>query len=235
MLNFFWGPKLPRTPVGSPDIYFGSVRQKNSTEYIDIPLLWIKLFDRSEIGHKSYGSPAKILSTVRQKEFDRKLWCARTHAKSFSKPKTFWISKGFDWETFCYCETKKFWQKNLFYPSSAHNFLIPEISETHITSPTKFFGIVRQKTWQNFVIYSSCAKDCSKPKTFWNSEWFVWESFGYCDTKSFRQKIMISHLAFIKSLDAQKLLEYHWIRLIFVSVVWDKKNRHKIVIYHSHR
>ena len=67
MQNFFWCPKVPGKPMGSSDFCFASVRQKNSTKYCDLPLLWIKIIDMSESSETLNGFPTKTLSTVSQK------------------------------------------------------------------------------------------------------------------------------------------------------------------------
>ena len=67
MQNFFWCPKVPGTPIGSLDFCCASVRQKISTKYCDLPLLWIKVIDMSESSETLNGFPTKTRSTVSQK------------------------------------------------------------------------------------------------------------------------------------------------------------------------
>ena len=73
MHKFFWCSKVPGTPMGSPVFYFASVRQKISTNHRDIPLLWIKIFDRTEISQTQKRFPDKNSQHCESKKFNREL------------------------------------------------------------------------------------------------------------------------------------------------------------------
>ena len=74
MHKFFCCPKLPGTPMGSPDFYSASVRQKISTKYRCILLLWIKFFEMTEISQTQKRFPEKNSQHCESKKVDRELW-----------------------------------------------------------------------------------------------------------------------------------------------------------------
>ena len=74
MHKFFCCPKLPGTPMGSPDFYSASVRQKISTKYRYILLLWIKFFEMTEISQTRKKFPEKNSQHCESKKVDRDLW-----------------------------------------------------------------------------------------------------------------------------------------------------------------
>ena len=83
---------------------------------------------------------------------------------------------------------------NIFTIYPLH-FSIPEISDTLKGFSTNFFGTVRQKIFHR----KSCSSPPppSYPKIFyileilWSTQWFPYEVFRYCETKQFRQKIVM--------------------------------------------
>ena len=104
---------------GSPAMFFGTGRQKNSTKNGDIFLLSIKFSNTRNQWH-SRGFPYEFFGTVRQNIFGRKFWYS---PPSFSSTKLFATgnvpkrsSKGFPCIVFWHCETKNNPRKSSHIP-----------------------------------------------------------------------------------------------------------------------
>ena len=86
----------------------------------------------------------------------------------------------------------------------------------------KFSAPWVKKSRQRIVLYLSCAQNSPIPASS-ETERIPYEVFWHCETNFLRPKIMISHLSCISFFDAQKFLEHQWVRLLFISLLWNKK------------
>ena len=111
-------------------------------------------------------------------------------------------------------------------------FSIPEIIERLEGSPTAFFGSVRQKISEESLDTSPSLLSINffATRNFLKHmiEEFLYEMFRYCETKNFRQKIVIlpfsspSSLLSINFFDTRNFVKDTRVALGSFSVLWDK-------------
>ena len=85
---------------------------------------------------KKKGSPAKI-SVMWDKNIRKKI-VTLLISKKFLIPEQFWNGEGFPYESFRYCETKKFKRKSWYNPRMLNSFRYPEIVK-HFKVPPRIF------------------------------------------------------------------------------------------------
>ena len=97
----------------------------------------------------------KFFGRVRRKNFDRKSWYALPIHNFFSIPKTFWKTEGFLRQIFRFGPVRQKISTKPWCPPllSIKSVSLPEIfwNTAQKGSSTKFFSIVRQKSWQKTV------------------------------------------------------------------------------------
>ena len=140
--------------MGSPMMFFGGVRQKIFDRKSWYPTLMHKVFRYQKTSETQKGSPTGFFGIMRQKNFPRRIVIPPTSPPPLSCMTFFdtWISlkyRRFPCEDFRYCETKSIRQK-IEIPPPPLSFIYKifwyqKFSETEKGSPTKFFGTIRQK------------------------------------------------------------------------------------------
>ena len=134
-----------------------------------------------------------------------------------------WSTEGFPWEFFRDCETRSFRSKNVLYPSSPQNSAIPGNSETQKGSLRNFSVLRDQKVLEVSRDIPLLELNFFETRYYWRTEGFPHDFCRDCERRSFGQKIVIFHLSYVKFCDAQSFLEHKCVRLIFSSVLWNKK------------
>ena len=146
-----------------------------------------------EISETLKGSFTKFFSTVRQKNFDGKLWYLLLCIKFFDTPICLKHWRDVH-EIFRHRETQKFRLKIVICPLLSINFFsIPEIFWKTERFPYKAFrfGPVRQKISTKPWCPFSYTWKFSIKEFFWHTKVFSNEIFRYSETRTFRRKIVI--------------------------------------------
>ena len=165
--------------------------KKLSTENRDITFLSIKFFDtRKEWDSKRF--PYEIVWHLDKNFSTEKCVTPSPHLSSIKfLDTTLWKTEKLLYEAFRQCETKKLtktWYS--YYPKKIDSITFLKYKG----APRKFFGTVRHEIFQRKNVIPHPPPDpkfFSIPKNFWNIEGFPYEVFQSCETKKFRQKIMI--------------------------------------------
>ena len=121
-----------------------------STEKRDIRLLCLK-FSTPEINEKKRVHPRKI-RYCETKNIRKKI-VTLLISKKFLIPEQFWNRKGFPYECFRYCETKKNKRKSWYNPRMLKSFRYPEIVKHFKVPPRNFSVSWEQRNWLKIVIF----------------------------------------------------------------------------------
>ena len=170
--------------------------KKKSTKNRDITFLSIKLFD-TRIQSHGKGFPYEVCPHSETKKFRRKSLTLpppsypiiSLYTRIFLKHSTYLLLYEMIW----FCEAKTFRRKNMTKPSKAQVFLMAENNDTVKGSTMKVFGSVRQNfldtsSWYShflFIDFFTIGKILKH-----STQGFLYEMLLYCETKSFRRKIV---------------------------------------------
>ena len=200
-------------------------------------------------GRKSWYSPPPLIHKVfRYRKFSEKqhrrvplrnfsvLWDKKISTENrditlwsikFFDTRNLWHTEGFPQENFRHCDTKIFYKKSWYSPLKHKVFRNRKFSETqHRMVPLRNFS----ELWDNkFSIENRdiplwCIKFFDTRK-LWHTEGFPYEIFRHCETKNFRQKIVIlppPPLLSIIFCDTRNFVKQRRVPLRTFSVLWDK-------------
>ena len=155
---------------------FGIVRQKTSTENLDILFLCQYFFDTRNF-HKHRGFPLRNFSVLWDKNLRQKIRISRSMHKVFQYQKFSETQKGSF--TKCFGSVKqKTSTENRDMP-----FLCTKCFDTrNLLKHRRFLSTIVSVVWdkkppQKIVISPSYAQNVSKPEIYWNTEGFLQELF----------------------------------------------------------
>ena len=164
MHKFFRYPKLFWNIEGMPTKFFGTVRQKIFDGNMWYPLLCIKFFRYPKLFETLKGCPQNLSALWDKKNFDGNLWYPLLCIKFFDTSNFLkhWRDAH---EIFRHCETKIFRRKHVIPPIKHKIFPIPQTFWNIEGMPTKFFGTVREKSFDGNMWYPLlCIKFFRYPK-----------------------------------------------------------------------
>ena len=199
------------------------------TENRDMPPPINKIFSIPEIFWKTEGFLYKEFrfGPVKQKILAKSWYPPPLYAWKFLLKDFFWNTTVFSNEFFWDSQTKNFRRKNVISAITKKKFRYPKFSETLKGCPGNFSALWDLKFLaENVIPPLFPPQNFSKPETFSKTVGFPYEIFRHCETSKFRLEIVICRLLSISFLRYQKFFGKQKVSftMIFVSVLWDKKN-----------
>ena len=163
----------------------------------------------------------QIFCPCEAKKFNVEQWHPLRMSKIFRYPKfseTLMVRTKF-WGT---VRQKKFQRKKWYPPPHLLSIIFFQTRKIlkHKGSLTKFFGPVKQKNFDKTLMPPPLMHKIFRYQIFfWNTEGFSYEVFRHCETKIFRQKIVISPYA--KFFSIPEVFSYTELFQHNFLVLWD--------------
>ena len=171
------------------------------------------------------GSFTKFFGTVRQKIFYRKSWYSPLRHKVFRYPKFSETQTGSSTKFFGTVRPKIFDGKTWYPPFSSIKLFETKNFLKNSRIPLRNFSVRQKISTKPWCPPPSYSWKFSTKKIFWNTKVLSNEIFWYCETKTFRRKIVIPPpLLSIKIFSLPEIFwNTEWFPDEVFSVLWDKK------------